>query len=156
VDSFAVLPVWRFFLRQGQLVRLRSPSLQTLLPGGRTMTNLWWTGPYISKIRGTADRSTARRDRSASPDFLSKVVASVNCIWFLFEENHKSGAGESCEAGGRGTLLMTKERVGASSGNWFEVSPFDFAEGTSFVFSLLGMTKERVTFLRAPRPVYSP
>jgi hypothetical protein len=37
-------------------------------------------------------------------------------------------------------LLMTKRRVGVSSRNWFEgassISPFDIAEGTSFVISL--------------------
>ena len=37
---------------------------------------------FPRKVRGTADPSTARRDRSASPDFLSRVAASVNCMWF--------------------------------------------------------------------------
>jgi hypothetical protein len=67
----------------------------------------------------------------------------------LFRENHISGAGESGEVGNPGTLLMTKRRVGVSSGNWFEESqvskarpgaPLDFtldiAESTCFVISL--------------------
>jgi hypothetical protein len=53
------------------------------------------------------------------------------------------------------SLLMTKRRVGVSSGNWFEgsqvskrdlghpsVSSFDTAEGTSFVISLPTLLSE--------------
>ena len=50
---------------------------------------------FPGKVRGTADPS-------ASPDFLSRVVASVNCMWFSLGENHKSGAGQSCEVGKSG------------------------------------------------------
>jgi hypothetical protein len=39
-------------------------------------------GAFQIEVRGTADPSTAGRDRSASPDFLSRVEASVNCMWF--------------------------------------------------------------------------
>jgi hypothetical protein len=31
-------------------------------------------------------------------------------MWFSFEENHKSGTGESCEIGNPATLGMTKRR----------------------------------------------
>ena len=33
--------------------------------------------------------SRGRRDRSAPPDFLSRVAASIHCMCFLFKENHK-------------------------------------------------------------------
>ena len=53
-------------------------------------------GGFPREVRGTANPSTARRDRSAPPDFLS---------------NHISDAVESCEVGNPGTLGMTKERA---------------------------------------------
>jgi hypothetical protein len=37
---------------------------------------------FPGEVRGTADPS-------ASPDFLSRVVASVNCMWFSLERTTK-------------------------------------------------------------------
>jgi hypothetical protein len=47
---------------------------------------------------------------SASPDFLSRVAASVNCMWFSLGRTTYVVAGESGEAGNPGTLGMTKRR----------------------------------------------
>jgi hypothetical protein len=54
-------------------------------------------------VRGTADPS-------ASPDFLSRVAASVSCVWFSLERTTSVVAGESSEAGNPSTLGMTKRR----------------------------------------------
>ena len=48
---------------------------------------------------------------SASPDFLSRAVASVNHMWFLFRQNHISGRGERGEVGNLGTLEMTVRKA---------------------------------------------
>jgi hypothetical protein len=45
------------------------------------------------------------------PDFLSRVAASVSCVWFSLERTTSVVAGESSEAGNLGTLGMTKERA---------------------------------------------
>src|SRR5882672_8618148 len=58
---------------------------------------------FPGKVRGTADPS-------ASPDFLSRVAASVSCVWFSLERTTSVVAGESSEAGNPGTLGMTKRR----------------------------------------------
>jgi hypothetical protein len=79
----------------------------------------------------------AEADPSASPDFLSRVAASISCMWFSLGRTIQVVAGESCDVGNPGMVLMTKRRVGVSSGNWFEGSqvskarpgaPFDVAE----------------------------
>ncbi len=63
------------------------------------------------RLSETADPSTARptasrgrRDRSASPDFLSRVAGFGQLHVVLFRENHISGVAESCEVGNPGTL----------------------------------------------------
>ncbi len=56
----------------------------------------------------TADPSTARRDRSAPPDFLSKVAASVGCMWFSLRRTTYVVAGKGRDGGNPGTLLMNK------------------------------------------------
>jgi hypothetical protein len=63
-----------------------------------------------------AGRGGAHEWRTADPspslDFLSRVAASVSCVWFSLERTTPVAAGESSEAGNQGTLGMTKkERV---------------------------------------------
>jgi hypothetical protein len=65
------------------------------------------TKTFPGMVRGTADPS-------APPDFLSRVAASVNCMWFSLERTTYVVAGESGEAGNPGTLGMTKRK-----GWWF-------------------------------------
>src|SRR3984885_656806 len=101
----------------------------------------------------------------AYPDFLSRVAASVGCVWFSLKRTTSGVAHDSSAAGNPGTLLMTKGRVGVSSGNWFEGSqvskarpgaPFDFtlrccrgyklgrsSPDSLSASRLLGMTKRR-------------
>jgi hypothetical protein len=66
----------------------------------------WW--------RAEAGRGGAHEwrtaDPSASPDFLSRVAASVSCVWFSLERTTSVVAGESSEAGNPSTLGMTKRR----------------------------------------------
>ena len=50
-------------------------------------------------------------DPSATPDFLSRVAASVNCMWFSSRRTTYVVPGESGEVGNPGTLGMTKERA---------------------------------------------
>ena len=47
-------------------------------------------------------------DPSASPDFLSRVAASVNYMWFSLRRTTYVVAGESGEVGNPGRLGMTK------------------------------------------------
>ena len=47
---------------------------------------------------------------SASPDFLSRVAASINCMWFSLGRTTYVVAGEIGEAGNPGTLGMTERR----------------------------------------------
>jgi hypothetical protein len=55
----------------------------------------------------------------------------------LFRENHISGAAESCRVGNPSSLLMDKEELGVSSGNWFEGSQVSKARpGAPFDFTL--------------------
>ena len=56
---------------------------------------------------GAGHTNGAPADLSLSPDFLSRVVASVNCTWFSFGENHRN-AGKSCRVGNPGTLRMIR------------------------------------------------
>jgi hypothetical protein len=49
-------------------------------------------------------------DPSASPDFLSRVVASVGCVWFSLKRTTSGVADESSAAGNPGSLGMTKRR----------------------------------------------
>src|SRR5271156_6984074 len=58
---------------------------------------------FPGKVRGTADPS-------AAPDFLSRVAASVNCMWFSLKRTTYVVAGNSGEVGNPGTLGMTKRR----------------------------------------------
>jgi hypothetical protein len=70
-------------------------------------------------------REGPRNRRSLGfPGFPVKSCGFEQLHVVLFEENHLSGTGESCEVGNPGTLLMTndKEEGGCSSGNWFEGS----------------------------------
>jgi hypothetical protein len=52
-----------------------------------------------------AERRTA--DPSATPDFLSRVAASVDCMWFSLGRTTYVVPSESSEAGNPGTLGMT-------------------------------------------------
>src|SRR5216684_9119758 len=63
-----------------------------------------WAGRCGAHEWRTADPSTARRDRSASPDFLWRVVTSVSCMWFSLERTTSVVAGQGSEAGNPGTL----------------------------------------------------
>src|SRR6202035_5286170 len=49
-------------------------------------------------------------DPSASPDFLSRVAASVSCVWFSLKRTTSGVAGESGDVGNPGTLGMTERR----------------------------------------------
>ncbi len=108
--DFPALPgwadVWLSALRALHLQRSLPCHFSLDLPQASQLLAM----TFPRKVRGTADSSTARRDRSASSDFLSRVAASVDCMWF-FKENHISGTGESGEVGNPGTLGMTKERA---------------------------------------------
>jgi hypothetical protein len=53
-------------------------------------------------------RAGAGRDRPASPDFLSRIAASVNYMWFSLERTTYVVGGESGEVGNPSTLLMTQ------------------------------------------------
>jgi fumarate reductase subunit C len=46
----------------------------------------------------------------AFPDFLSRVAASVRCVWFSLERTTSVVAGKRSEAGNQGALGMTKRR----------------------------------------------
>jgi hypothetical protein len=46
-----------------------------------------------------------------SPDFLSRVAASVNCVWFSLLRTTCVVAGESGKVGNPAALGMTKERA---------------------------------------------
>jgi hypothetical protein len=71
------------------------------------MTILFEVGiAFPRKVRGTADPSP-------SPDFPSRVAASVNCMWFSLGRTTSVVAVESGEVGNPGTLGMTKERATA-------------------------------------------
>ena len=50
-------------------------------------------------------------DPSAPPDFLSRVTASVNRMWFSLRRTTYVVVAESGEVGNPGTLGMTKERM---------------------------------------------
>jgi len=68
------------------------------------MTILFEVGiAFPRKVRGTADPS-------ASPDFLSRVAASVNCMWFSLGRTTSVVAIESGEVGNPSTLGMTKRK----------------------------------------------
>jgi hypothetical protein len=54
---------------------------------------------------GKAEGRTA--DPSASPDLLSRVAASVDCMWFSLGRTNYLVASESGEVGNPGTLGMT-------------------------------------------------
>src|ERR1700730_8580421 len=86
-------------------------------------------------------------DPSASPYFLSRVAASVSCVWFSLERTTSVVAGESSEAGNPGTLRITKRRVGVPAGIGLRdprsqkrdlghpsISPFNVAEVQALSF----------------------
>ena len=92
-------------------LRFCGPLLETRNEKGevgvsRRIGDDWW--------RLWAGRSGAHEwrtaDPSPSPDFLSRVAASVSCVWFSLERTTSVVAGESSEAGNPGTLGMTKRR----------------------------------------------
>jgi hypothetical protein len=56
------------------------------------------------------ERSAEPQIPRLPPDFLSRVAASVSCVWFSFERTTSGVACESSEAGNPGTLGMTKRR----------------------------------------------
>ena len=47
-------------------------------------------------------------DPSAAPDFLSRVAASVGCVWFSLKRTTSGVADESSAAGNPCTLGMTR------------------------------------------------
>jgi hypothetical protein len=63
---------------------------------------------------GLRDWDGRTADPSAPPDFLSRVAASVKCMWFSLRRTTYVVADESGEVGNPGALGMTnrKERWG--------------------------------------------
>jgi hypothetical protein len=59
---------------------------------------------------GLRDGDGRTADPSAPPDFLSRVAASVNCMWFSLRRTTYVVAGESGEVGNPGTLGMTNRK----------------------------------------------
>jgi hypothetical protein len=73
-------------------------------PGG--LGDDWWR--LFAGRSGANEWHTA--DPSASPDFLSRVAASIGCVWFSLKRTTPGVADESSAAGNPGTLGMTTKR----------------------------------------------
>src|ERR1700732_3917327 len=97
-------------------------------------------------------------DPSATPDFLSRVAASVGCVWFSLKRTTSGVAGESSAAGNPGSLGMTERRgglkgrgllprekafVGAAGTPSIDTSPFRAKAKKS---QALGMTRKGQRF----------
>ena len=67
----------------------------------RNRKSLRLSKTFPGKVRRTADPS-------AAPDFLSRVAASVNYMWFSLGRTTYVVAGESGEAGNPSTLIMNR------------------------------------------------
>jgi hypothetical protein len=63
---------------------------------------------------GLRDGDGRTADPLASPDFLSRVAASVNRMWFSLRRTTYVVAGESGEVGNPAALGMTKGEGGGS------------------------------------------
>jgi hypothetical protein len=79
------------------------------------MTEARVGAPRESRIKGAVTRGLRAWDGrtagpSAPPDFLSRVAASVNCMWFSLRRTTYVVAGESGEIGNPGTLGMTNRK----------------------------------------------
>src|SRR5450631_1741158 len=89
------------------------------------------------KCHGVRGESKGNRRSLGFPRFPVESCGFGQLHVVLFNENHISGTGESGEVGNPGTLLMTKRRMGVSSGNWFEGSQVSKARpGAPFGFTL--------------------
>jgi hypothetical protein len=87
-------------------------------PGTKSLRVNSKSRPGISDGAQFESRCSAREtaDPSAPPDFLSRVAASVNCVWLSLRRTTYTVAGESGEVGHPGTLGMAKGRVAERGG----------------------------------------
>ena len=83
----------------------RKPQISPLRCAPVEMTILWRYKIGVSR-NGPLKPQIPR----LPPDFLSRVAASVNFIWFSLRRTTNVVAGESGEVGNPGSLGMTKER----------------------------------------------
>jgi hypothetical protein len=86
--------------------RKKTPQISPLRYAPVEMTNCW-----RDEILHFQERSAELQIPRLPPDFLSRVAASVNCMWFSLGRTTYVVAGESGEVGNPGTLLMTTARV---------------------------------------------
>jgi hypothetical protein len=93
----ALTNIMRLSVKKGAHAALSSAAWQEIRVRSGRKT-------FPGRVRRTADPS-------APPDFLSRVVASINCMWFSLGRTTQVVAGKSSEVGNPGTLGMTKGRV---------------------------------------------
>jgi hypothetical protein len=92
-------------------------------------------------------------DPSASPDFLSRVAASVGCVWFSLKRTTSGVAGESSAAGNPGTLGMTKGGVGFQSASVARIPGLKRETwGTLRLLPSIGLGTTKGQAPRWPRP----